>query len=168
MPMLTPRQIIDHYNLQPHPEGGWYKETYRSKESIGSLALPSRYGSSRVFCTFIYFLLEKGEFSAFHKIQSDEAWHFYAGDPMQVFILEEDGSLTTIELGSDVKKGQLFHYVVPANHWFASRPSPGSAFSFTGCTVAPGFEFSDFQLADADTLSAAYPKYAELIRELCI
>ncbi len=168
MYMLTPRQIIDHYALQPHPEGGWYKETYRSREKIGAAALPGRYSGNRSFSTFIFFLLEKGEFSAFHKINSDECWHFYAGDPMKVFIIEDDGTLSIIELGNDPTKGQLFQYVVPANHWFASRPSPGSAFSFTGCTVAPGFEFADFELADADKLSAEYPQHEALIRELCI
>lgn len=166
--MTTAKQLIESYSLQPHPEGGWYKEAYRSKEIIPVAGLPDRYNGNRCFSTFIYFLLEQGEFSAFHKIQSDECWHFYAGDPMQVFIIEEDGALTVIELGSDAAKGQLFHYVVQAGRWFASRPSPGSSFSFVGCTVAPGFEFSDFELADADKLAGEFPKHQAIIRELCI
>ncbi|HEX7847137.1 MAG TPA: cupin domain-containing protein [Chitinophagaceae bacterium] len=166
--MLTPRQLIQRFYLQPHPEGGWYKEVYRSREFISSKALPARYSGDRNFCTFIYFLLEQGEFSAFHLIKSDECWHFYAGDPMQVYILENDGELTVIELGNDIEKGQVFQYVVPANHWFASRPSPGSSFSFVGCTVAPGFEFADFELADATNLSKQFPKHAGLIRQLCL
>ena len=166
--MLTPQQLIQRYNLHPHPEGGWYKEVYRSKEYIEAKALPGRYNGNRRYCTAIYFLLEKGEISAFHRIKSDECWHFYAGDPMQVFVIERDGTLGIIELGSDVENGQLFQYVVPANTWFASRPSPGSAYSFVGCTVAPGFEFADLDLADADVLSRQYPEHEQLIRELSL
>ncbi len=166
--MSSPQQLIQRYNLQPHPEGGWYKEVYRSKEIIEAKALPARYGGDRTFCTAIYFLLEEGEMSAFHRIKSDECWHFYQGDPMQVYIIDKDGALTIIELGSEVEKGQLFQFVVPANTWFASKPSPGSTYCFVGCTVAPGFEFSDFDLADADVLSRQYPQHESVIRELSL
>ena len=166
--MLTPQQIIQRYTLHPHPEGGWYKEVYRSKERIEAKALPARYNGSRTFCTAIYFLLEQGEISAFHRIKSDECWHFYSGDPMEVYVLERDGTLTIIELGSDIEQGQFFQYVVPANTWFASRPSPGSKYSFVGCTVAPGFEFADLDLADGDVLSRQYPEHEELIRALSL
>lgn len=166
--MVGPKQLIEHYNLQPHPEGGWYKEVYRSRESIEARALPARYSGPRTFCTIIYFLLEQGEKSAFHRIKSDECWHFYAGDPMEVFVLERDGTLTITEIGNDIEKGQLFQFVVPANTWFASRPSSRSAFSFVGCTVAPGFEFADLDLADADILARQYPEHETIIRELSL
>lgn len=165
--MSVSQQLIQQYLLQPHPEGGWYRQTYKSSELIAAEALPGRFGGSRPFSTAIYFLLEQGDFSAFHRIQSDECWHFYAGDPLVIYILQQDGRIEIITLGQQIEKGQLFQYVVPANSWFASRPAPGSAFSFAGCTVAPGFDFDDFELAAADALVALYPQHETIIRLLC-
>jgi predicted cupin superfamily sugar epimerase len=160
-------ELIKHFNLQPHPEGGWYRQTYKSREQISPDGLPERFGGSRAFSTAIYFLLEQGNFSAFHRIKSDECWHFYAGDPLHIYIIQPGAELEIILLGSDFENGQLFQYTVPANCWFASRPAPGSAFCFTGCTVSPGFEFDDFELADADELIKTYPQHAGIIQELC-
>jgi predicted cupin superfamily sugar epimerase len=165
--MNTVEQLIKQYDLQPHPEGGWYKETYKSKELIPSNALPERFSGDRAFSTAIYFLLETGNFSAFHRIRSDECWHFYTGDPLLVYVIFPSGKLEIIELGNGFSRGALFQYIVPANCWFASRPAPGSSFSFVGCTVAPGFEFADFELADAAELQKLYPKHAVTINELC-
>ena len=165
--MITAQQLVKQYGLQPHPEGGWYKETYRSNEYIPANALPSRFGGDRAFSTAIYFLLEHNDFSAFHRIKSDECWHFYAGDPLLIYVIRDDGELDIIQLGSDITKGQLFQYVVPANCWFASRPASDSTFCFVGCTVSPGFDFKDFELGDVNTLSTSYPKHEKLIRELC-
>ena len=165
--MSITNQLIQKYNLEPHSEGGWYKQTYKSNEEIGADALPERFGASRAFSTAIYFLLEKGNFSAFHRIKSDECWHFYAGDPLLIYIIEQTGELKIISLGSNYEKGQSFQYVVPANCWFASRPAPGSEYCFVGCTVSPGFEFEDFELADATELSVMYPQHKSIIIELC-
>jgi predicted cupin superfamily sugar epimerase len=165
--MLNAAQLIQQYNLQPHPEGGWYKETYKSHEHIPASALPKRFGSNRAFSTAIYFLLEQGNFSAFHRIKSDECWHFYAGDPLRVYVLQPNGHLDIIDLGNDIFQGQQFQYIVPANCWFASRPLPGSSFCFVGCTVAPGFDFADFEMADAASLIVKYPQYQNIIKELC-
>ncbi|HEY5966628.1 MAG TPA: cupin domain-containing protein [Chitinophagaceae bacterium] len=159
--------LIQRYGLVPHPEGGWYKQTYKSNEQIAAETLPKRFAASRFFSTAIYFLLEKGNFSAFHRIKSDECWHFYAGDPLLVHIIEQNGDLKVISLGSDHEKGQSFQYVVPANCWFASRPAPGSEYCFVGCTVSPGFEFEDFELADTTELSIMYPQHKSVIIELC-
>ena len=159
--------LIQRYGLVPHPEGGWYKQTYKSNEQIAAETLPKRFGASRFFSTAIYFLLEKGNFSAFHRIKSDECWHFYAGDPLLVHIIEQNGDLKVISLGSDHEKGQSFQHVVPANCWFASRPAPESEYCFVGCTVSPGFEFEDFELADATELSIMYPQHKSVIIELC-
>ena len=159
--------LIQRYGLVPHPEGGWYKQTYKSNEQIAAETLPKRFGASRFFSTAIYFLLEKGNFSAFNRIKSDECWHFYAGDPLLVHIIEQNGDLKVISLGSDHEKGQSFQYVVPANCWFASRPAPGSEYCFVGCTVSPGFEFEDFELADTTELSIMYPQHKSVIIELC-
>lgn len=165
--MLTAQQLIKQYGLLPHPEGGWYKETYKSNENIPPAALPLRFSGSRTFSTAIYFLLEQGSFSAFHCIKSDECWHFYAGDELNIYVIQPDGTMNIIQLGNDIDKGQTFQYVVPANCWFASRPAPASKFCFVGCTVAPGFEFSDFELGNARALSLLYPQHANVINELC-
>lgn len=165
--MITPQQLIQQFNLQQHPEGGWYKETYKSTELLPQAALPQRFNCDRSFSTAIYFLLEQGNFSAFHKIKSDECWHFYAGESLAVYIINLQGALNIIELGNDINKGQIFQYVVPANCWFASRPAAESNFCFVGCTVAPGFDFEDFELADADELSKLYPQHSDIIHELC-
>ena len=165
--MNTVEQLIEHYALQPHPEGGWYKETYKSKEWVPSNALPERFTGDRAFSTAIYFLLEAGNFSAFHRIRSDECLHFYAGDPLLVYILFPSGKLEIIKLGNGFSRGELFQYVVPANCWFASRPAAGSSFSFVGCTVSPGFEFADFELADAAEMQRIYPEHTGIIEELC-
>ena len=159
--------LIQRYGLEPHPEGGWYQQTYKCNEQIAAEALPKRFIASRVFSTAIYFLLEKGNFSAFHRIKSDECWHFYAGDPLLIYIIELNGELKVISLGSDHEKGQSFQYVVPANCWFASRPAPESEYCFVGCTVSPGFEFEDLELADATELSVVYPRHKSIIKELC-
>jgi len=165
--MLNPQQLIEQYNLQPHPEGGWYRQTYKSEENIPANALPPRFGGSRPISTAIYFLLEKGNFSAFHRIKSDECWHFYAGGPLLVYVIQPEGTLTVTTLGNDIAGGQLFQYVVPANCWFASCPAPGTSFSLVGCTVSPGFDFADFELADAGALSRLYPAHSSLVRSLC-
>jgi predicted cupin superfamily sugar epimerase len=165
--MNTVEELIKHYTLQSHPEGGWYKESYKSIEVISSNALPGRFSGDRAFSTAIYFLLEEGNFSAFHRIKSDECWHFYTGGPLLVYVIFPSGKLEIIGLGNDFSRGELFQYVVPANCWFASRPAPGSSFSFVGCTVSPGFEFADFELANADVLQKIYPEHGIIIEELC-
>lgn len=164
---MTAAQLIAQYDLQPHPEGGWYKETYRSKETIAASSLPERFGGERHFSTAIYFLLEQGNFSAFHRIKSDECWHFYAGQTLQVYVLHDDGTMEVIKLGHDILNGGLFQYVVPANCWFASRPAPESDFCFVGCTVAPGFDFADFEMAKGEELLRLYPQHGKLIQSLC-
>jgi len=164
---MTAQQLIQQFQLQSHPEGGWYKETYKSNETIAAAALPERFPGDRSFSTAIYFLLEQGNFSAFHRIKSDECWHFYAGDPLNVYVLQDSGIMEVITLGNDILNGQLFQFVVPANYWFASRPAAGSDYCFVGCTVAPGFDFADFEMADEKELSIQFPQHAAVIKTLC-
>ena len=165
--MPTIPELIAYYQLQPHPEGGWYVQTYKSAEQIAAAALPVRFTGDRPFSTAIYFLLEQGNFSAFHRIRSDECWHFYSGDPLEIYILQPEGQLKVIQLGADFQQGQYFQYIVPANCWFASRPAPGSRYCLVGCTVAPGFDFADFELARVKELLQVYPQHADLIAALC-
>jgi uncharacterized protein len=161
----TVQELIEQYALLPHPEGGYYKETYRSSEIISKEALPDRFAGERYYSSAIYFLLEQGNFSAFHRIQSDECWHFYAGDTLWVHMISPDGQFTTVHLGN--KPGTVYQYVVPAGYWFASETAPGGSFSFVGCTVAPAFDFTDFELADGNLLSQQFPQHGKLIQRLC-
>lgn len=163
----TVSRLIEQLALQPHPEGGYYKETYRSTEQVPAQALPDRFGGSRHFSTAIYFLLEEGNFSAFHRIRSDELWHFYAGEALLVHVLDTEGKLTTLRLGSNIDEGEQFQAVVPAGCWFAAEPAPGTSYALVGCTVSPGFDFADFELAGVRSLTAAFPQHAALIQRLC-
>ncbi len=157
---------IEKLKLQAHPEGGHYRETYRAQGQISTQCLPERFQSSRNFSTGIYYLLESGQYSAFHRIASDEMWHFYAGDTLVIYILKEEGPLEEIHLGRDAEAGEVFQAVVPAGYWFAARPLRADTFALVGCTVAPGFDFKDFEMADADALVEQFPEHQDLIREL--
>jgi predicted cupin superfamily sugar epimerase len=164
---VTAAALVQFYQMLPHPEGGYYKENYRSTEMVDAAALPKRFGSDRNFSTAIYFLLEQGNFSAFHVIKSDEVWHFYAGGPLNIYVINQAGALSTTKLGNDIQNGEVFQAVVPAGCWFASAPAAETDFSFVGCTVAPGFDFYDFELADGLTLAGQYPQHKALIESLC-
>ena len=164
--MLTARQLITQYQLQAHPEGGYYLQTYCSAELIQKDALPDRFKGDRYFSTAIYFLLEGKQFSAFHRIQSDELWHFYAGVGLLIFLLHPDGRGEVLKLGDDLVNGYLFQQMVPSGCWFASKPVSENGFSFVGCTVAPGFDFADFELAKKEVLLKEYPNHADWINDL--
>jgi predicted cupin superfamily sugar epimerase len=166
--MLNPQQIISHFGLEPHPEGGFYRETYRSAEELGREALPPRFKGNRVFGTAIYFLLEGTQFSAFHRIQADELWHFYDGCGLHIHVLHPGGRGEVLRLGSDLAGGYSFQHIVPAGCWFASKPVDEKKFSFVGCTVAPGFDFEDFELAQRKELLQEYPRYEDWIRLLAL
>ncbi|MCW3110738.1 MAG: cupin protein [Segetibacter sp.] len=157
---------INHLNLQPHPEGGYFKETYRATEGIPAASLPKGFNGDRSFSTAIYYLLRQGDYSAFHRIKSDECWHFYAGGTLHIHVIEND-HYACIKLGSKIDAGETFQYVVPANAWFAAEPAENTIFSLAGCTVAPGFDFLDFEMADKHDLLAAYPRYDNIIARLC-
>jgi hypothetical protein len=163
----TVAELVERFQLFPHPEGGFYKETYRSEEQIEQYALPQRFSGSRQFSTAIYFLLEQGNFSAFHRIQSDECWHFYAGQTLHVHVIHPNGQYELLKLGNDLNKGETFQAMVPAGSWFASETAEGGEFSFVGCTVAPGFDFADFELAKAEELVQQFPSLKNLIERLC-
>lgn len=165
--MLTANQLIARYQLQAHAEGGFYRETYRSAETIPANALPQRFNGQRHFSTAIYFLLEGNQFSAFHRIQSDESWHFYTGIGLHIYVLHPAGKGEVLKLGDDLKNDYSFQQLVPAGCWFASQPVQKNGFSFVGCTVAPGFDFADFELADKEKLMKEYPGYEEWIKMLC-
>lgn len=157
--------IVTQYKLIPHPEGGYYKETYRSQEIIPAKGLPARFTGDRNVSTAIYFLLLENLFSAFHRIKSDECWHFYEGDSLHVHVLHSKGNYELIRLGKNREIGEVYQAIVPADAWFASETQ--GQYSFVGCTVAPGFDFHDFELAKAAELKSEYAEQASLIERLC-
>ncbi len=163
---LNAEDWIRQLALVPHPEGGYYRQTYQASELIPHSALPARFSGSRSFSTAIYFLLKHPQVSRFHRIQSDEIWHFYTGSGLTISILQ-DGKLRQERLGADIGARDSFQVVVPANCWFAASVNTPGAFSLLGCTVAPGFDFADFELATAEALIQAYPDHAQLITEMC-
>ncbi len=163
---MTVDTLVKELNLLPHPEGGYYKETYRSEGIITQTCLTSDFSGDRNMATGIYFLIEKGNFSALHKIKSDETWHFYYGDTLEVIEIDEQGKLTITQIGSNLQEGETFQYTVKANTWFGSRVNSNGNFSLVGCTVYPGFDFNDFELAQQQDLIQLFPQHRQLIIEL--
>ncbi|MBI2807338.1 MAG: cupin domain-containing protein [Planctomycetes bacterium] len=165
--MSTADELIRHLGLQPHPkEGGFFRETYRAAESFAPPALPGRYVGTRSASTAIYYLLTPKTFSALHRLQTDEIFHFYLGDPVRMLQLHPDGSSQTLLLGNDVLAGQHPQVVVPRGVWQGSLLEPGGAFALLGCTVAPGFDYVDYEHGNRDALSVQYPSAIEMIRHL--
>jgi predicted cupin superfamily sugar epimerase len=133
--MTDPAEIVRTLDLVPHPEGGYYRETFRDEANAGG----------RAYATHIYYLLRAGEESRWHRIDASEIWHFYLGDPLELFIAEDGAPIRRIMLGSDLAGGELLHFAIPKGAWQSARPL--GAFALLGCTVAPGFEFSGFEFA---------------------
>jgi uncharacterized protein len=157
---------IDKLGLVAHPEGGYYRESYRSGLAIAREALPPQYTGPRLASTAIYFLLEGENFSAFHRLRSDELWHFYAGGSFVVHVIDKEGRYSEISVGNDPDAGERLQAVVKAGCWFASRTRNPESFALAGCTVAPGFDFEDFELGKRSELTRLYPQHRELIEEL--
>lgn len=160
----TAAELIKRLNLARHPEGGWYKETYRSGGIIAADLLPERFGGGRAFGTAIYFLLERGDISVLHRIKGDELWHFYWGAALTVHVITPDGEYYRLKLGSDLAAGDSFQGVVPAGCWFGAE-SEGDH-SLVGCTVAPGFDFADFEMGRRAELLDRFPAHASIICRL--
>ncbi|CAH2805940.1 MAG: FIG018171: hypothetical protein of Cupin superfamily [uncultured Paraburkholderia sp.] len=163
----TQAELIRRLGLELHPEGGYFSETYRAAARVTrSSGLAD--STTRSASTAIYYLLCDGAHSAWHRIQSDEVWHFfYAGEPLNVHVLGEHGMLVTHRLGNALTDTQaVFQAVVPAGLWFAAEYADPSTFALVGCTVSPGFEFSEFELADIEVLKAQHPQHAALIKLL--
>ena len=164
--MLKAEDVIRLLNLKPHPEGGFYRETYRSEVFISQEALPTRYSGPRCCGTAIYFMLTSGNFSMMHLVKSDEFFHFYLGDPVEMLKLYPDGTGAIVEIGTDLEKGMLPQVLVEKNVWQGFRLKDGGNYALFGTTVCPGFEFEDFEIADPATIFAQYPDFKEMIRKL--
>jgi predicted cupin superfamily sugar epimerase len=165
--MPSAEELIRHLGLAPHPkEGGFFRETYRAGDTLPAPALPPRYQGPRSASTAIYYLLTPTTFSALHRLQTDEIFHFYLGDPIRMLQLECEGTGRTIVLGQDVLHGQQLQVLAPRGIWQGSFLEPDGAFALLGCTVAPGFEYIDYEAGDRHTLRTQYPAFAELIQRL--
>jgi uncharacterized protein len=157
---------IQHLKLQPHPEGGAYARVYTSEFIIPQKSLPESFSGNRNSCTHIYYMLQQNDFSAFHRIQSDELWHFYDGDPLCIYEINIHGELIEHLLGKNPSKGELPFCVVKAGNWFASKLKAGGGYALVGCTVSPGFDFAEFEMGDRNKLISYYPQHKELIFSL--
>jgi predicted cupin superfamily sugar epimerase len=158
--------LIAKLNLTAHPEGGYFKETYRSVGTIDKNNLSESYGGERNFCTSIYFLLKSDDFSAFHKINQDETWHFYEGSTITIHQISPDGIYTEVVLGNTILNNQFPQYTVPGGYWFGATINEKNSYSLVGCTVAPGFDFDDFQLAKRNEIQKKFPNHKNIIEEL--
>jgi predicted cupin superfamily sugar epimerase len=155
------RAIVEALQLQPHPEGGYYRETFRAPLALHGLP----HGGPRAASTAIYFLLPAGGLSALHRVRSDEAWHHYQGSPVELHLIQDGGAHEVHVLGSELRAGQRPQLVVPAGVWQAAV-ALGPRFSLCGCTVAPGFDFADFELPPRAELLQRFPRQAALITKL--
>jgi uncharacterized protein len=159
---------IKRLNLTAHPEGGYFNEVYRSDEIIPKAALQERYNADRNISTSIYFLLKEEQISHFHKLNSDEIWHFYDGSSLTIYIIDKTGILKKQKLGLDFNNGEVPQFTIPKECWFAAEVNDKKSFTLIGCTVAPGFDFADFQLGAKDILFNTYPDHKELINKFTL
>jgi len=165
--MMTAEQIIEFFGMRPLPrEGGFYIETYRCREQIAQAKLPARYTGDRSFSTAILYLLTPDTFSALHRVNSDEIFHFYLGDPVTMLQLHLDGAGEVITLGHDILNGQRVQVTVPRESWQGCFLNEGGEFALMGTTVAPGFEDADFEPAQRQDLLQRYPAQQDLIIQL--
>jgi predicted cupin superfamily sugar epimerase len=166
MPELNADLIIELLGLVPLPEeGGLFRQTYRAAEVIPAAALPPRYGAPRRLSTAIYYLLtdDPDSFSALHRLKTDEIYHFYLGDPVEMLLLHPDGRNERVVLGQDLAAGQRVQIVVPVGSWQGSRLIRGGRYALLGTSMAPGYEKEDFELGSREALLRDYPDQAEFI-----
>jgi uncharacterized protein len=162
----TGQDWIRDLGLKPHPEGGFFREVYRAEEKIARDGLPPRYRGDRSLSTSIYFLLLGRQVSRLHRLRSDEIWHFYEGSPVIVHSIGPGGAYAPIALGRDAAAGHVFQAVARAGWWFGAEVAAADSYALVGCTIAPGFEFDDFELGRRETLLAEFPGHRALIEKL--
>jgi uncharacterized protein len=160
--MRSVKQIVKTLGLKDHPEGGYYKEMYRSNEMISKAALPPGFEGNRNFSTSIFFLLPSDKRSVFHRIKSDELWFFHEGSSLSIYVIENN-DLKILKLGSNMEAGESYQHKVPANCWFGSLVNESNSYSLCSCTVSPGFDFMDFEIAERNTILAEFPRFEKEI-----
>ncbi|MBS1912447.1 MAG: cupin domain-containing protein [Bacteroidetes bacterium] len=157
---------IEHLSLEPHPEGGYFRETYRSGDRIRVEHLPERYAGERAFSTAIYFMLTGDRPSRFHRLASEELWHFHAGCAGTLHIIDAAGTYRSRRIGPNPESGEAFQVLIPHGCWFAAEADDREGYLLVGCTVAPGFDFADFEMGEREALLLRHPEHGDLIRRL--
>lgn len=166
MPMKTAQKLIDKLNLAPLPgEGGMFREIYRAQDTIPRSVLPDRFDGDRAYATSIYYLLQAGELSIMHRLHQDEVWHFYQGNPLVLGIIDLDGTARKVHMGHDMDSGEQLQLVLYAGQIFGAQVETPDGFSLVGCTVAPGFEYADFEAPSRSWLLSNYPRHKNLIMQ---
>ena len=155
-------------SLTPHREGGHFREIYRSEGSSKIVRAGDESQVLRNHSTAIYFLLQSGEMNSLHRIKSDEVWHFYIGSRLAVHEIDTAGNLITHMLGLDIESGESPVVVIKAGNWFCAEVADADTFTLAGCTVSPGFDFDDFELADKNSLLELYPEYKEFVEKFTV
>ncbi len=164
--MTDAQHWIDALQLRPHPEGGYFRETYRASEGIRREHLPTRFTGDRTFSTAIYYLLSGTDFSALHRIKQDEVWHFHDGAGLTVHVIDSAGDYSAIQLGRSIQQGEVPQAVVRAGCLFGASVRDPKSYALVGCTVAPGFDFADFEVPSRQQLVALYPPHRQIIERL--
>lgn len=159
--------IVKNLGLQPHPEGGFYKQAFKSPHRVKSLDKNRYDDEERHAGSAIYYLLNRHDFSAWHRLKSDELWHHYSGSTVRIHIIDKEGNLSSYLLGDPLKNANATHQVhIPAGCWFSAENVNKTSYSLVGCTVTPAFEFKDFELANRESLSRTYPQHTDIINRL--
>lgn len=153
---MSAQNLVATLQMQPHPEGGYFKETYRSAQILATAR------GERHACTCIYYLLEGNDRSHFHRLQFDELWFFHQGQPLQIDCIQ-NGQLTSIILGNDVQNGETPYAKVPANTWFGAKIKDGNGYVLVSCVMSPGFDYADFEMAKREELTNQYPNLKDVI-----
>jgi hypothetical protein len=164
--MKTAADWVRLLDLQAHPEGGHFREIYRSADRIPAGVFPGRFSGPRSVSTSIYFCLGPGERSNLHRLRADEIWHFYAGTGLDIHCFFEDLTHRVIKLGRNFEGGEVFQAVIPGGCWFGAEGAGPQDWALFGCTVAPGFDFAEFELGRRDDLQTRFPNQAAIIRRL--
>jgi predicted cupin superfamily sugar epimerase len=163
---MDAKYFISKLNMLPHPEGGYFKEFYKSNELIKKEHLPDRFGGHRAFSTSIYFLLNEKDVSKLHKIESDELWYYHSGSSVTIICLHKDYGLKKYKLGLNLENEELPQVLVEKGTWFGAFLNDETTYSLVGCNVAPGFDFEDFVMGDKEKLFSDFPKHKEIIIKL--
>ncbi|MFH0895128.1 MAG: cupin domain-containing protein [Bacteroidota bacterium] len=164
--MNQSEEFIKKLELQKHPEGGWFRECFRSEIIIPAFALPD-HKADRCCYTSIFYLLEENDFSSFHRLKSDELWYYHQGDCVEIFSIDPDGKLQRNLLGKDIDNGHQMQIVIPAGCWFAAQAVSSGKYALMGCMVSPGFDFDDFEMGNAENLIQKFPQHEEVIKKFC-
>lgn len=164
--MVTKDYWIKKLNLLEHPEGGYFKEVYRSDGIISKNCLPDKYKDQRNYATSIYFLLGHGDISAFHRLTSDELWYYHSGESLSIYIIDQKGELSIKKLGFHIEEGEKLQIVIPAGSVFGAKVNSNENYTLMGCVVAPGFDFNDFELMERKNLLDMFPQHENIIKML--